>query len=291
MVSALERALEGSGARNHLCSVYETAQERYAVSIPFVRIGLERGEKCFYVVDEGTDQILRAALEAQGVDAERAVGTKALVVLTKAEAYLKNGVFDPERMFAFWREAAEKARSDVFSDFGRPVKRIGPCAAPPARARGRIRKHTQPKAPGYQFVCPVLIPTRIANPARALAFPGRRGKAAFQESTTTRRLHRAAKERKRELQQTRGKLREAQAALEQAKLAREPTSPKQADWAALHATLNPRGRDVMALVTSGLLNKEVASLLGLAELTCQDASPQGYAKDAGGVVRSAPSHR
>ena len=40
-----------------------------------------------------------------------------------------------------------------------------------------------------------------------------------------------------------------------------------ANFQALFDTLTPRERDVLALVTSGLMNKQVAAELGLAEIT------------------------
>ena len=40
-----------------------------------------------------------------------------------------------------------------------------------------------------------------------------------------------------------------------------------ADLHALFATLTPREREVMALVTAGLMNKQIASEIGIAEIT------------------------
>jgi DNA-binding CsgD family transcriptional regulator len=237
------------------------------------------------------------------------VGTRALVVLTKAEAYLRNGVFDPERMFAFWRETAEKARSDGFQRLRATGETDWTVRAAPGLERWIEYESTLNRKfldLGLFALCQYerrLFPTEVilgvmrAHPIvifRAAVsrnavpvspqqlepsrFLDGEVKRYFKNLRQRGAMHRAAKERKRELQQTRGKLREAQAALEQAHLgleaqgvelqkAREPTSSKQADWAALHAMLHPREREVMGLVTSGLLNKEVASLLGLAEIT------------------------
>ena len=49
--SPLIAALEQLGPQDHL-SIYETQQEHFAVVIPFIRIGLERGEKCIYIADD-----------------------------------------------------------------------------------------------------------------------------------------------------------------------------------------------------------------------------------------------
>jgi hypothetical protein len=37
-------ALEQLAPHDHLCSIYESAEEQLAVAIPFIQIGLDRGE-------------------------------------------------------------------------------------------------------------------------------------------------------------------------------------------------------------------------------------------------------
>jgi len=107
-------ALERLGPHDHLCSIYESPQDHYAVAIPFIRIGLDRGEKCIYIADDGTIGDVRQAMESEGIDVERATATKALVLATKEQAYLEHGSFDPDWMFTFWREATQLAMSEGF---------------------------------------------------------------------------------------------------------------------------------------------------------------------------------
>ena len=65
-------ALEQLGPHDHLCSIYESQQEHFAVAISFIRIGLDRGEKCVYIADDGTLGDVREALQAEGIDVDRA---------------------------------------------------------------------------------------------------------------------------------------------------------------------------------------------------------------------------
>ena len=51
--NALLTAIEQLATHDHLCSIYESSEERFAVAIPFIRIGLDRGERCIYVADDG----------------------------------------------------------------------------------------------------------------------------------------------------------------------------------------------------------------------------------------------
>ena len=73
-------ALEQVAPHDHLCSIYETAEEHLAVAIPFIRFGLGRGEKCIYVADDGTEGAVRDAMHAEGIDVERAIANDSLVL-------------------------------------------------------------------------------------------------------------------------------------------------------------------------------------------------------------------
>jgi two-component system NarL family sensor kinase len=108
-------ALEQLAPHDHLCSIYESSKEHFAVAIPFIRIGLDRGEKCIYITDDGTEAVVRDAMHAEGIDVERAVATDSLVLEKKEAAYLKHGSFDPEWMFTFWADATAEAMSQGFS--------------------------------------------------------------------------------------------------------------------------------------------------------------------------------
>jgi PAS domain S-box-containing protein len=108
-------ALEQLGPHDHFCSIYDSPQEHYAVAIPFIRIGLDRGEKCIYIADDGTVGDVRQAMQSEGIDVERAIASKALVLATKEQAYLKHGSFHPDWMFTFWKETTQLAMSEGFS--------------------------------------------------------------------------------------------------------------------------------------------------------------------------------
>ena len=62
--TALIAALEQLGPHDHFCSIYESPREHYAVAIPFMRIGLDRDEKCIYIADDGTVGDVREAMQS-----------------------------------------------------------------------------------------------------------------------------------------------------------------------------------------------------------------------------------
>ncbi|HEV2379687.1 MAG TPA: MEDS domain-containing protein [Terriglobia bacterium] len=108
-------ALEQLTPHQHLCVIYEGPEERFAVAIPFIRFGLDRGENCIYITDDGTEAAVREAMYAGGIDVERAIRTGSLVLKKKETAYLKHGSFDPQWMWSFWSDAAAEAMSQGFS--------------------------------------------------------------------------------------------------------------------------------------------------------------------------------
>jgi signal transduction histidine kinase len=110
----LMTALEQAAPHDHLSLVYEGSEDHYSVPISFIQLGLDRGEKCVYIADDGTEQVVRGAMVDRGIDVERAVATGSLVLETKEGAFLKHGSFDPEWMTVFWKNATAEALSQGF---------------------------------------------------------------------------------------------------------------------------------------------------------------------------------
>ncbi|HWR53081.1 MAG TPA: MEDS domain-containing protein [Bryobacteraceae bacterium] len=108
-------ALERFGPHDHLCSIYENQQDHFAVVVPFIRIGLERHEKCLYITDAESLEGVRAAMQAGGLDVAAALDSGALTLATKDQTYMRLGTFEPDWMFSYWREAAEQAKREGFN--------------------------------------------------------------------------------------------------------------------------------------------------------------------------------
>ncbi|PTL79597.1 MEDS domain-containing protein [Vitiosangium sp. GDMCC 1.1324] len=114
-VGEMARQLTRVGPGDHLCLIYERFEQQVEALVPFVRMGLERGERCVYIVDEHSEEEVAGVLLEHGVDvvAERERG--ALVFLTKGEAHLRSGKFVPEEMVAFLRRTEQQALADGFT--------------------------------------------------------------------------------------------------------------------------------------------------------------------------------
>ena len=115
MKTQLLEALERLKPHDHLCLIYETQEEQFAAAVPFLRLGLERHEKCVYIADAHSSAEVLQALRAGGIDVESAIQSGALSLATKRESYLKQGYFDPDWMIRFLKDATGSAIAAGFS--------------------------------------------------------------------------------------------------------------------------------------------------------------------------------
>lgn len=100
---------------DHLCFIYETEEEHRAVITPFLRRGLEGGEKVLYIVDSRTAGAILDYLRRDGVKVDEFLARGQLSLLSSNDAYLKGGVFDPEAMIATLRAETARAVSEGYS--------------------------------------------------------------------------------------------------------------------------------------------------------------------------------
>lgn len=100
---------------DHLCCLYETEEEHRAVLAPFLRQGLEQGEKVVYIVDAHTAETVLEYLREDGLDVEPYLARGQLSILTVGDAYMREGVFNPDGMVALLQAETERALAEGYS--------------------------------------------------------------------------------------------------------------------------------------------------------------------------------
>lgn len=75
-------AIEQLGPADHVCTLYDQRDEEVAIAVSYIRAGLDRGELCVCVVDDGGESILDA-LAAEGVDIDAQMRKGRLVIFEK----------------------------------------------------------------------------------------------------------------------------------------------------------------------------------------------------------------
>ncbi len=100
---------------DHLCLIYESAEEWAETIVPFIVAGLERNEKCIYVIDARTADQIRSVFKNAGHDLEEFEKSGRFTILHEREAYTINGFFDPDLMIELLIAETEKAVQEGFT--------------------------------------------------------------------------------------------------------------------------------------------------------------------------------
>jgi hypothetical protein len=100
---------------SHLCWLYETEEEHRALVGPYMRQGLERGEKVLYVVDAHDADTILDYLNSDGVNVSTYLDRGQLSIRTPQQTYLRGGSFDPMKMIALLQASTEEALKEGFT--------------------------------------------------------------------------------------------------------------------------------------------------------------------------------
>src|SRR5262249_59271803 len=88
--------------------------EEYRVLLPFIKEGFEHGEKAFHIVDPKLREEHLRRLESAGIDVATAEQSGQFELRNWADAYLRDGHFDQDKMMALLQEVLEGARQQGF---------------------------------------------------------------------------------------------------------------------------------------------------------------------------------
>jgi hypothetical protein len=114
-------SLAGSplGTTRHVCALFGGDDEEYRVLLPFIKDGLDRGERAVHVVPQHDHDEHCRRLTAGGIDAAAAEARGQLDLRESADTYLRDDRFDAERLLAdFGRMAGAFPRSRIVCRMG-----------------------------------------------------------------------------------------------------------------------------------------------------------------------------
>ena len=100
----------------HICAFYEEPTQEFATSVPFIRAGLGRGDRCVYVYAGETLARVKRALRAGGIDVLREQHRGALAFV-KPDEYVPRGA-SPETALDLLTRRTEEAKTAGFAGLG-----------------------------------------------------------------------------------------------------------------------------------------------------------------------------
>jgi hypothetical protein len=103
------------GAKRHVCAFFHSPDEEYRVLLPFIKEGFERGEKAFHIVNPKLREDHLNRLRTAGIDVLAAEQGSRFELRNWADAYLRDGHFDQDRMLALIQEVLEGGAQQGFA--------------------------------------------------------------------------------------------------------------------------------------------------------------------------------
>jgi hypothetical protein len=102
------------GPPRHICAFFNNRDDEYRVLLPFIKDGLECGEKAVHTVDpQRRDEHLRR-LTSAGIDVIAAGRSGQFELHTWTGTHLRNGRFDPDKTLALFEEVVKNAKQQGF---------------------------------------------------------------------------------------------------------------------------------------------------------------------------------
>ena len=102
------------GTQRHVCAFFHTPDEEYRVLLPFIKEGFECGEKAFHIVGPKLREEHVRRLASAGIDVAAVEQSGQFELRNWADAYLRDGHFDQNRMLALIQEVLEGGKQQGF---------------------------------------------------------------------------------------------------------------------------------------------------------------------------------
>jgi hypothetical protein len=105
--------------RRHVCAFFNSKDEEYRVLVPFIKEGIDHGQKGFHIVKDGHRLEHRRLLAEAGIGVADAEAKGQLEIRRWEDAYLREGHFDQNKMLALIEEVLQGGKAQ-----GYPLTRL-----------------------------------------------------------------------------------------------------------------------------------------------------------------------
>src|SRR5271157_6044033 len=96
----------------HFCHFYQTSEDLLDILIPYFKTGLENNEFCMWIVCDPLAEVDgRQALRNAVPEFDRRLAAGDIQILPHSKWYLREGVFDGQRVIAGWKEKLGRAQA------------------------------------------------------------------------------------------------------------------------------------------------------------------------------------
>ncbi len=102
------------GSRVHICAFFNKPDDEYQVLLPFIKEGLELGEKAVHTVDPRRRNEHLRRLASGGIDLDAVRQNGQFELRDWGNTHLRDGRFDPPNTLALFEEVVKDAKQKGF---------------------------------------------------------------------------------------------------------------------------------------------------------------------------------
>jgi PAS domain-containing protein len=119
----LNEAMDLIKVHDHFALIYQSPEEKFETLLPFVRSGLERGDRYMYISSEADAQLSLEVLQGHGIDTSAALSDGSLLLITPNDVP-RGESFQPDAFIEFLSHSVAQAQADGFNNFRLCVEKI-----------------------------------------------------------------------------------------------------------------------------------------------------------------------
>ena len=103
--------IEGVEIKRHISSIYDSIEDNQLFLSNFIKMGINRNEKCIYITDKSNIFAIINILKSRGIDTKKYIKTGNLFILSKNQPFHKHSISSPDDMIKYLRRNSKQTKT------------------------------------------------------------------------------------------------------------------------------------------------------------------------------------
>ena len=103
--------IEGVEIKRHISSIYDSIEDNQLFLSNFIKMGINRNEKCIYITDKSNIFAIINILKSRGIDTKKYIKTGNLFILSKNQPFHKHSISSPNDMIKYLRRNSKQTKT------------------------------------------------------------------------------------------------------------------------------------------------------------------------------------
>ncbi len=113
-VTDSKKTLQGLHPHHHCCMISDSMEEEIATALSFLKFGLSRKEKCFFITNQENIACLQTEFQKKDADVAHGIRTRSIHSISAEEFYFPHQSFDPDSIIRFLEGITTQALAEGY---------------------------------------------------------------------------------------------------------------------------------------------------------------------------------